>query len=41
MERLALWEAKGDGSTKTHLAKPVTDQQYNGPHTRELPHATS
>jgi hypothetical protein len=23
-----------------HLAESVTDEQYNGPRTRELPHAT-
>lgn len=41
MGHLALWETKGDGGTETTCAEPVTDEQYNDPHTRELPHATS
>ncbi len=41
MEHLALWEGKGDGSTETTWAEPVTEEQYNCPRTRELPNATS
>lgn len=41
MEHLALWKAKGDGTTETTWAAPVTDEQYNCPRTRELPGATS
>ncbi|OUD03990.1 (R)-mandelonitrile lyase [Streptomyces swartbergensis] len=41
MEHLALWEGNGDGSTETTWAEPVTDEQYNGPRTRELPYAAS
>lgn len=41
MEHLTLWKAKGDDTTETTWAEPVTDEQYNGPRTRELPRATS
>ncbi|CAM5574399.1 cupin [Streptomyces canarius] len=34
MEHIATWEGKGDGSEETTWNEPVTDEQYNRPHSR-------
>ncbi|WP_269805614.1 hypothetical protein [Streptomyces geranii] len=41
MEHLALWDGNGDGNTESSWAEPVTDEQYEGPRTLQLPRATS
>lgn len=35
MEHIALWEGTCDGTPETTWAEPVSDQQYNGPRTRD------